>query len=78
MSREMSLAGGNERIVIVGANLAGGAAATTLRQEGFAGSLTLIGAEPWAPYERPPLSKAYLRGEEEREKAFLQPDQWYR
>jgi 3-phenylpropionate/trans-cinnamate dioxygenase ferredoxin reductase subunit len=66
-----------DRIVIVGANLAGGATATTLRTEGFDGPLTLIGAEQWRPYERPPLSKAYLRGEEEREKAFLHPDAWY-
>jgi 3-phenylpropionate/trans-cinnamate dioxygenase ferredoxin reductase subunit len=66
-----------ERIVIVGANLAGGATATTLRTEGFDGPLTMIGAEAWAPYERPPLSKGYLRGEEEREKAFLHPDAWY-
>jgi 3-phenylpropionate/trans-cinnamate dioxygenase ferredoxin reductase subunit len=67
-----------ERIVIVGANLAGGAAATTLRGEGFDGPLTLIGAEPWPPYERPPLSKGYLRGEEPRDKAFLHPEAWYR
>ena len=66
-----------ERIVIVGANLAGGATATTLRTEGFDGPLTMLGAEPWPPYERPPLSKAYLRGEEEREKAFLHPEAWY-
>jgi 3-phenylpropionate/trans-cinnamate dioxygenase ferredoxin reductase component len=71
------LAAGNERIVIVGANLAGGATATTLRQEGFDGPLTMIGAEPWPPYERPPLSKGYLRGEEAREKAFLHPEAWY-
>ncbi|HJP65746.1 MAG TPA: FAD-dependent oxidoreductase [Actinomycetota bacterium] len=66
-----------QRIVIVGGNLAGGAAATTLRGEGFDGPLTIIGAEPWPPYERPPLSKGYVRGEEPRDKAFLHPDQWY-
>ncbi len=65
------------RIVIVGANLAGGAAVTTLRTEGFDGPVTLIGAEHWPPYERPPLSKGYLRGEEALEKTFLHPDQWY-
>ncbi|MEU6578477.1 FAD/NAD(P)-binding oxidoreductase [Streptomyces sp. NPDC046805] len=50
------------RIVIVGASLAGLKAAETLRAEGFKGSLTLIGAEPYEPYDRPPLSKAVLLG----------------
>jgi 3-phenylpropionate/trans-cinnamate dioxygenase ferredoxin reductase subunit len=71
------VAGSKPTFVIVGANLTGGAAVTTLRQEGFDGRLVLIGAESHLPYERPPLSKAYLRGEETREKAFLHPDAWY-
>lgn len=50
------------RIVIVGASLAGLAAAATVRREGFTGSLTLIGAEPYRPYDRPPLSKQVLDG----------------
>lgn len=50
------------RIVIVGASLAGLRAAETLRAEGFAGELTLIGDEPYEPYDRPPLSKAVLLG----------------
>ncbi|WP_338673965.1 FAD-dependent oxidoreductase [Streptomyces sp. SCSIO 30461] len=50
------------RIVIVGASLAGLRAAETLRGEGFAGSLTMIGDEPYEPYDRPPLSKAVLLG----------------
>jgi NADPH-dependent 2,4-dienoyl-CoA reductase/sulfur reductase-like enzyme len=50
------------RIVIVGASLAGLVAATTLRREGFTGSLTLIGDEPYEPYDRPPLSKQVLDG----------------
>ncbi|MFJ3245211.1 NAD(P)/FAD-dependent oxidoreductase [Streptomyces sp. NPDC086782] len=50
------------RIVIVGASLAGLRAAETLRAEGFAGSLTMIGDEPHEPYDRPPLSKAVLLG----------------
>lgn len=54
---------GTESFVIVGAGLAGAKAAETLRQEGFEGRLTLIGDEPERPYERPPLSKDYLRGE---------------
>jgi NADPH-dependent 2,4-dienoyl-CoA reductase/sulfur reductase-like enzyme len=59
------MTGGNsaaDRIVIVGASLAGLYAAEALRTEGFAGRLTLIGAEPHAPYDRPPLSKSVLTG----------------
>ena len=52
----------NGRIVIVGASLAGLRAAETLRDEGFAGSLTMIGDEPYEPYDRPPLSKQVLHG----------------
>ena len=51
------------RIVIVGGGLAGAKAAETLREEGFDGTVTLVGDEPERPYERPPLSKEYLRGE---------------
>jgi 3-phenylpropionate/trans-cinnamate dioxygenase ferredoxin reductase component len=51
-----------ERIVIVGASLAGLSAAEALRSEGFSGTLTVIGDEPYAPYDRPPLSKAVLSG----------------
>ncbi|MER6038295.1 FAD/NAD(P)-binding oxidoreductase [Streptomyces sp. NPDC001835] len=50
------------RIVIVGASLAGLRAAETLREEGFTGSLTIIGDEPYEPYDRPPLSKQVLKG----------------
>ena len=53
----------DQRFVIVGAGLAGAKAAETLREEGFDGRLILIGDEPERPYERPPLSKDYLRGE---------------
>ena len=55
----------SETFVIVGAGLAGAKAAETLREEGFDGRLVLIGDEPERPYERPPLSKDYLRGEAE-------------
>lgn len=64
-------------IVIVGASLAGAKAAETLRDEGYTGLITLIGDEPDRPYERPPLSKGYLLGTEEREKAFCHPADWY-
>ena len=52
-----------KKVVIVGAGQSGGRAAALLRQEGFEGTITLIGSEPHAPYERPPLSKAVLKGE---------------
>ena len=66
-----------ETFVIVGASLAGGGAAATLRQEGFDGKVILIGAEPQPPYERPPLSKDYLRGESLFEQALVQPPDFY-
>ncbi len=64
--------------VIVGAGMAGGKAVETLREEGFDGRIVLLGAEPERPYERPPLSKDYLRGEAERGGVYLQEDAgWY-
>src|SRR5919107_5835878 len=63
--------------VIVGASLAGGVAAATLRQDGFDGDVVLIGAEAQPPYERPPLSKQYLRGEVPFEKALVRPAGFY-
>jgi 3-phenylpropionate/trans-cinnamate dioxygenase ferredoxin reductase subunit len=62
---------------IVGAGLAGAKAAETLRREGFDGRLVLLGAEPERPYERPPLSKEYLRGEAEREQTFVHEAGFY-
>ena len=59
------------RAVIVGASLAGLHAAEALRAEGFAGSLTLIGDEPYEPYDRPPLSKRVLAGRMPAEHATL-------
>src|ERR1700735_2475042 len=66
-----------QRFVIVGASLAGAKAAQELRDRGFDGEITLIGSEPERPYERPPLSKDYLRGESEREKAYVHPAEFY-
>jgi 3-phenylpropionate/trans-cinnamate dioxygenase ferredoxin reductase subunit len=64
--------------VIVGAGMAGGKAAETLREEGFDGRVVLLGGETERPYERPPLSKDYLRGESERAGVYLQEDAgWY-
>jgi 3-phenylpropionate/trans-cinnamate dioxygenase ferredoxin reductase component len=67
----------SETHVIVGAGLAGAKAAETLRENGFDGRVVLIGAEPDRPYERPPLSKDYLRGEAEREAAYVHPADYY-
>ena len=63
--------------VIVGASLAGAKAAETLREEGFDGRVVLVGAEDERPYERPPLSKDYLRGEVGREKVYVHDERFY-
>lgn len=63
--------------VIVGASLAGGRAAETLRAEGFGGRIVLLGAEPHRPYERPPLSKGYLAGSIVEDDIFLRPLDFY-
>jgi 3-phenylpropionate/trans-cinnamate dioxygenase ferredoxin reductase subunit len=67
----------NPTFIIVGAGSAGAKAAQTLREEGFDGRVVLIGAEPQRPYERPPLSKEYLRGEWDRERVFVHPESFY-
>jgi 3-phenylpropionate/trans-cinnamate dioxygenase ferredoxin reductase subunit len=66
-----------DSIVIVGAGAAGQQAAHTLREEGYRGSVVMIGEEPELPYERPPLSKGYLMGDEERDSAFFEPQSWF-
>ena len=63
--------------VIVGASLAGAKAADALRHEGFDGRVVLVGDEAERPYERPPLSKDYLRGEAEREKVYVHDEGFY-
>lgn len=64
-------------IVIVGAGQAAASCCAKLRAEGHDGPITLIGAEPVPPYQRPPLSKAYLLGDLARERLFLRPEAWY-
>jgi 3-phenylpropionate/trans-cinnamate dioxygenase ferredoxin reductase component len=66
-----------QTFVIAGASLAGAKAAEQLRERGFDGRIVLVGSEPERPYERPPLSKEYLRGEAEREKVYVHPDDFY-
>jgi 3-phenylpropionate/trans-cinnamate dioxygenase ferredoxin reductase subunit len=66
-----------QTVVIVGASLAGARAAQELRDRGFDGDIALIGAEHDRPYERPPLSKNYLRGEVERQKVFVHDEDFY-
>src|SRR6476646_3497261 len=66
-----------QTFIIVGASLTGATAAETLRTEGFDGRVVLVGAEPERPYERPPLSKEYLRGEAGREKVYVHDEGFY-
>ena len=66
-----------KRVLIVGAGHAGGSAAALLRQYGFEGEITLVGDEPLAPYQRPPLSKAWLKGEADGESLLLKPQEFY-
>ena len=71
------MADGPRPIVIVGAGLAGGKAAVTLREEGYDGRLVLVGDEEGIPFGRPPLSKEYLRGEDALNGWLVQPEEWY-
>lgn len=64
-------------VVVVGAGQAGLAVVARLRADGFPGRITLVGAEPHPPYQRPPLSKAYLMGEMEMERLYLRPEAFY-
>ena len=64
-------------VAVVGAGLAGGKAVEALRAEGFGGRIVLFGDEPHHPYERPPLSKGYLQGNDERDTVFVHPESWY-
>jgi 3-phenylpropionate/trans-cinnamate dioxygenase ferredoxin reductase subunit len=64
-------------VVIIGAGHAGGAAAGFLRQYGYTDAITLIGAEPYLPYQRPPLSKAWLKGEASLDELYLRGENFY-
>ena len=64
--------------VVVGGGMCGATAVATLRAEGFDGRIVLIGAEELPPYERPPLSKEYLRGEDPLEQILVRAPEWYR
>jgi 3-phenylpropionate/trans-cinnamate dioxygenase ferredoxin reductase subunit len=64
-------------VVIIGASLAGAKAAETLRSEGYGGQVVLVGEEAVRPYERPPLSKDYLRGEVGRDAAYVHSEDYY-
>src|SRR5260370_10392400 len=67
---------GKQMVVIVGAGLAGGNAAVTLREEGWRGRIVLLSAETGIPFGRPPLSKTYLRGEEDLNAWYVRPADW--
>ena len=64
-------------VVVIGAGQAGLQTIMSLRQGGYEGDITLIGDEAYLPYQRPPLSKAYLSGKMERERLFLKPEDFY-
>jgi len=70
-------AGEAKSIVIVGAGQAAAQAVQSLRQGGYTGRITLIGDEPSLPYQRPPLSKAYMKGEFDEERLYFKPSAWY-
>lgn len=74
----MPPSGAGSPIVIVGGGLTGGNAAVTLREEGFAGRVVLVGREPGVPFGRPPLSKTYLRSEEELDGWYVKPADWFK
>jgi 3-phenylpropionate/trans-cinnamate dioxygenase ferredoxin reductase subunit len=65
------------KLVIIGAGQAGAQAVQSLRAEGFGGPITMVGDETYPPYQRPPLSKAYLLGSFERPRLFLKADSYY-
>ena len=69
--------GVGEAVVVVGAGQAGAQTVTSLRQGGFEGQITLLGDEPALPYQRPPLSKAFLAGTLPLDRLYLRPAAFY-
>ena len=65
------------KVLIIGAGHAGGTAAALLRQYGHEGPIVLAGEETAPPYQRPPLSKAWLKGEADLEALLLRPEEFY-
>jgi 3-phenylpropionate/trans-cinnamate dioxygenase ferredoxin reductase subunit len=66
-----------QHVVIVGGGLAAAKTAEALRDEGYAGSIVVFAAERQVPYDRPPLSKAFLKGEQSAEDGYVLPESWY-
>ena len=75
--RPVQVRRGDRPIVVLGGGLAGGNAAVTLREEGFEGRVVIVGREPGIPFGRPPLSKTYLRSEEDLDGWYVRPSAWY-
>jgi len=73
----VTLRSSGDPMVIIGGGVAGGNAAATLREEGFSGPVTLISGEPGVPFGRPPLSKTYLRSQEDLAAWYVRPAGWY-
>jgi 3-phenylpropionate/trans-cinnamate dioxygenase ferredoxin reductase component len=67
----------SDSVVIVGAGQAASQLVASLRTEGYAGGITIVGDEPYIPYQRPPLSKAFLAGDLARERLFIKPEEFY-
>lgn len=64
-------------VLLIGGGAASAACAEQLREDGFAGTILLVGREPDPPYERPPVTKGYLLGQQDRDATFLHPPQWW-
>lgn len=67
----------SDSVVIVGAGQAASQLVASLRTEGYAGAITVVGDEPYIPYQRPPLSKGFLSGDLARERLFIKPEEFY-
>ena len=66
------------KYLLIGGGLAAGQAAKQIREADASGSIALVGQEPYVPYDRPPLTKEFLRGEKSREQLFFDPESFYR